>query len=170
MDGPLIADVQWAQIPDCAGNYEASSEGDIRRVSTGRILKPRRSHVDDLGYVYVVLYENGVPHYRYIHQLVARVFIGPCPDGYEVNHRDARPSNNRLANLEYIPWQENRRTGSHKDTCPKGHPYAGLNVIYERNRRTGRLVQRCRQCQYKRQWQSRRSMRRKGWVRVDKEG
>jgi hypothetical protein len=43
----------------------------------------------------------------YIHKLVAEVFIGPCPQGYQVNHKDSNPSNNNVENLEYKTPSEN---------------------------------------------------------------
>lgn len=45
---------------------------------------------------------------RYVHQLVAAAFIGPCPDGLECCHfPDRDPSNNRPGNLRYDTRRNN---------------------------------------------------------------
>lgn len=40
--------------------------------------------------------------------MVARAFIGPRPDGMEINHKDCNFLNNALSNLEYCTPAENR--------------------------------------------------------------
>jgi|SRR5712675_644132 len=42
-----------------------------------------------------------------VHQLVARTFIGQCPKGYEVNHKDLNKGNNSYKNLEYKTHKKN---------------------------------------------------------------
>lgn len=42
-----------------------------------------------------------------VHRLVAEAFIGPCPKGKEVNHKDLDKSNNYYKNLEYLTHAEN---------------------------------------------------------------
>lgn len=46
---------------------------------------------------------------RSIHSLVMAAFVGPRPDGHEINHKDGDVANNRLDNLEYVTPAENRR-------------------------------------------------------------
>jgi hypothetical protein len=38
---------------------------------------------------------------------VAEAFIGPCPPGLVVNHRDGNRQNNCVQNLEYCTYSEN---------------------------------------------------------------
>ena len=45
----------------------------------------------------------------YVHAIVAELFLGPCPQGLEVNHKDGRKTNNVVTNLEYVTHQENMR-------------------------------------------------------------
>jgi len=40
---------------------------------------------------------------------VAAAFIGPCPPGHVVNHKDFDRSNNHASNLEYLEREENLR-------------------------------------------------------------
>jgi hypothetical protein len=39
--------------------------------------------------------------YDYEHHLVAEAYLGPCPEGHEVHHKDDDPTNNSPGNLEY---------------------------------------------------------------------
>jgi hypothetical protein len=77
---------EWRDIPGYVHRYRASSLGRIKRVQTGRILKPSLSR----GYPYVQLYSGTVASakVRRVHQLVALAFLGQCPRGHEVNHID----------------------------------------------------------------------------------
>lgn len=42
-----------------------------------------------------------------VHVLVAAAFVGPCPDGQEVRHKDDNRANPRADNLEYGTRQDN---------------------------------------------------------------
>lgn len=44
---------------------------------------------------------------KYIHGLVAEAFLGPRPEGYQVDHKDGNRSNNHISNLEYVTAKEN---------------------------------------------------------------
>ena len=37
------------------------------------------------------------------------MFLGECPNGYVVNHKDGNPLNNNVSNLEYISQSDNIR-------------------------------------------------------------
>lgn len=44
-----------------------------------------------------------------IHRLVAQTFIGQIPQGYEVDHINRNPSDNRMENLRIVTHSENQR-------------------------------------------------------------
>jgi len=59
------------------------------------------------GYHHVKLSRDNRVAQRSIHALVAEAFLGPRPDGYEINHMDGLKTNNRPENLEYTTRQGN---------------------------------------------------------------
>jgi hypothetical protein len=102
----------WKKIE---GGYEVSDEGQVRN-SRGWILKPGNQH----GYHSVILCTTEKKHV-YVHRLVAETFLGPCPEGKEVDHKNNIRNDNRLENLQYLTHGENQRK------CPKR---AGCSSIY----------------------------------------
>ena len=65
-------------------NYEISSLGRVRNITTGKVLKPI---LNGYGYYKVILYNNKA-YTRFIHRLVAENFISN-PENYPcVNHKD----------------------------------------------------------------------------------
>jgi hypothetical protein len=106
---------EWKDIPQYGGRYQASSLGRIRAVGHPRrinhtfVMKPQKRGSG--GYHGVCLYDpaTGKARSRYVHTLVAEAFLGPKPDGLQVNHVDGEKHNNRVSNLEYVTQSENRR-------------------------------------------------------------
>lgn len=92
--------------------YEISNYGKIRRAESynstyvGKVLK---QSLDRDGYLKVILYKNGKMKTIKIHRLVAEAFLGPCPDGKEVNHIDGNKENPHVDNLEYVTKSENSK-------------------------------------------------------------
>ena len=98
-------------------NYEISSFGRVRRVSTGKILSPFRQN---RGYLQIKLSQDREIFRPTIHRLVADAFIGISK--LEVNHIDCDKSNNRVDNLEYVTHRQNVahsiKNGRHKPLKP----------------------------------------------------
>ncbi|NLF00902.1 MAG: hypothetical protein GX601_07980 [Anaerolineales bacterium] len=100
---------EWRTIPSYP-SYEASSLGRIRRVAGGRGAVPgrvRRNYVRPDGYAIVSLSEGNRVSVERVHRLVAEAWLGKCPEGMEVNHRNGQRDDNRVANLEYVTRAEN---------------------------------------------------------------
>jgi hypothetical protein len=101
---------QWRPVVGHEGWYEVSDFGRVRRVKpakgtvVGRILTP---FVHRNGYHYLRLHDNGEIHEYRIHRLVLAAFCGPCPLGYETNHKNGIKSDNRAENLEWVTSSEN---------------------------------------------------------------
>jgi hypothetical protein len=98
----------WKSIFD--GYYEVSDLGKVRRAKPGphtRVGKLVKIGYKSSPYGMVVLSANCRRKTCYVHILVARAFLGPCPRGKEVNHRDGKKKNCRLGNLEYLTRRQN---------------------------------------------------------------
>ncbi len=99
---------QWKLFHD--GFYEVSNYGRVRRVARakgarpGRVLRPR---LCSQGYPRAGLYIAGKRTDAKVHRLVANAFLGPCPSGKQVNHKDGVKTNNHAENLEYVTPSEN---------------------------------------------------------------
>lgn len=48
-----------------------------------------------------------------VHELVMLAFVGPRPEGMEIDHIDKNRVNNKLSNLRYLSISENRRQAKH---------------------------------------------------------
>lgn len=104
----------WKKIEECPG-YEVSDQGEVRN-SRGGILKPETVR----GYHRVYLFRTHVS----VHRLVAAAFLGPCPEGKEVDHINNIRTDNRLENLQYLTRSENSRKRTKGVGCDS--PYIGV--------------------------------------------
>ena len=113
-----------AWIPGYEGCYSITTGGEVFSYY-GVYPKVLKAHYDPVvGYMFVVLRRPGKEK-RYtslrIHRALAAVFIGDCPKGYCVSHKDSNKLNNNLSNLEYITYKENtrisREKGDHGRKC-----------------------------------------------------
>lgn len=113
----------WKIIPSFV-SYEVSTFGRIRRIATargavvGRILALQTLPA---GYKTVTFWESNKAVTRLAHRIVAEAFYGPCPNGYEVNHKDGNKANNHAGNLEYLTRSDNllhavAMTGAYRGT------------------------------------------------------
>ena len=115
-----MGDVEEWRAVEGYPEYDVSNIGQVRRRTTGRILRP--SIVS--GYYKVNLYNDGRISNKAIHQLVARAFIGEA-DGRCVDHRDRSKLNNNINNLRYVSNAENQRN----KTSNKGHVYEFIETL-----------------------------------------
>lgn len=107
---------EWRPVVGHGGGYAVSSLGQVCRIKTGpgarvRILKQsfKPALIGRDGYFVVSLSASNRAHQRYVHHLVAAAFIGPRPNGMNVNHIDGDKRNNRATNLEYVTQLDNVR-------------------------------------------------------------
>jgi len=83
--------------------YLVSNLGKVKN-NGGQLLKPM---ISKLGYLYVGLYKDGKRELFMVHQLVAMAFIGPYPEGKEINHENGVKTDCSVDNLKYVTKSEN---------------------------------------------------------------
>lgn len=116
----------WRPILGFASTYHVSDTGSVRRMASGpgtHIGRVRVLRISNTGYARVGLYDKPRATTASVHRLVARAFIGPCPRGAQVNHRDGNKLNNRADNLEYVTGaqnQQHRYKVLGRNNCPRG--------------------------------------------------
>ena len=111
---------------DCLPNYQASNLGRIRRSTPGRKTfagKVMAAKPIKVGYLVVAPTIEGKNKTFYVHDLVARAFLGPRPDGLHVNHLDGNKMNNRVENLEYISRKGNMEHAARSGLMVRGEAH-----------------------------------------------
>lgn len=123
----------YRAVPDAAG-YRVGDDGSVwsclQRVYAGgsergvsyqpcgdwvRMLP----NVSDNGYHDVQIRGE----HRLIHRLVLEAFVGPCPEGMEVAHRNGDPSDNRLDNLRWSTPVDNQADRVEHGTDSRGEKH-----------------------------------------------
>jgi len=101
----------WLPIKDFETLYEVSDAGNVRHITATKnhgpnyILQP--CPIGN-GYTRVTLCNGmAIRINRSIHRLVAEAFLGPCPKGMEVNHKNGNRAENRAHNLEWVTPSQN---------------------------------------------------------------
>ena len=89
-------------------NYQVSTFGNVKNITTGRILKPQTSR----GYLHVVLYDNDKKSTKLIHKLVASAFLENTEDKRFIDHINRDTLNNHMSNLRYATDSENQQNKS----------------------------------------------------------
>lgn len=147
--------IEWRPVPNYEGLYKVSDTGVIVSLYKGNENRPLRPAGSVTGHLRVSLRRDKTPKTHLVHRLVAHAFLGPCPPGYEVLHRDGDPGNNALANIHYGTRSENVLDqvshGVHNNAsrthCKNGHEFTSENTL-----RRGTHGRRCRTCNDK--WQA----------------
>jgi len=102
-------DEKWKEIKNYP-SYKISDHGRIKRIKTskgaraGKILK---SNIGSHGYLSINLCEDGEAKSFLVHKLVTEAFLGQCPEGCQVNHKDGNKLNPCIENLEHVEPKEN---------------------------------------------------------------
>jgi hypothetical protein len=94
--------IKWKIVKEFP-NYEVSTDGHIRRVKDGFVIK----NCFDGDYYYVSLHKGKESKRRFIHRIVAKTFI-ENPTGLKlVDHIDNNKKNNNLSNLRWASHKNN---------------------------------------------------------------
>lgn len=133
---------RWRTIPSHPA-YEVSRDGRVRRATAGRGARPGRElalQTHKTGYLYAHLREGGKRTACRVHRLVVEAWVGPIPEGYEVNHLDGDRANNRVDNLQIVTPSENVThsyavLGRAPALAGEAHPHAKLTALGVRRMR-----------------------------------
>lgn len=142
--------------------YRVGSDGSIWSQQSGR-WKKLTTHPDKHGYYRIKLCLDRKTHWRKVHQLVMRAFVGPCPDGMEIAHEDGVKANCALSNLRY-----DTHKGNHADRLRHGTSNAGerngMSTMTED--RVRELRKRARSGEPKQELMREFSLSRRGYERI----
>lgn len=102
----------WKDIKGYEGVYMISSFGRVMSLPRKKGARSSRKIIslkyDANGYARVSLWKNNKGRDEKVHRLVACAFLGEPPEGKStVNHKDGRPWNNFVWNLEWASQLEN---------------------------------------------------------------
>lgn len=122
----------WKDIPGYEGRYQASNTGKIKSMNYNHtgvpgILTPQ----DNRGYKCVTICKADKKHkFHLVHRLVWKTFVGPIPEGMQINHKDENKYNNSLENLEIVTPKQNANYGSRniRAAQSKSKPIAKIDI------------------------------------------
>ena len=114
-----MSKILWRDIPGYEGLYQCSRCGRVRSLdrdvggpygSKRRIKgKELKSSINTHGYKNGFLCKDGKYKTYRVHALVALVWIGPRPDGFDISHIDENQTHNDASNLRYLSKSEHFR-------------------------------------------------------------
>lgn len=100
----------WQDIRGYEGRYQVSSLGNVKSLNYRGIKGYERQLTqkkNNDGRMWVALYRNGTVKPMLVHRLVAMAFI-PNPENLpQINHKDEKPANNCVENLEWCTGKYN---------------------------------------------------------------
>lgn len=119
--------MEFRTIPSLFNKYEVNEDGTIfRNAKTKKELTIKLDmHHSQKGYYTTFVHFGGRQPDNYnkrvmIHRVVAECWLGPCPDGYEVDHIDRNSHNNDYHNLRYVTRSEQMKNRDHSGIGARG--------------------------------------------------
>jgi hypothetical protein len=103
-------------------DYAVSASGKVWSMKR-RGWREKKSHADRAGYMFCQMQVPGGRKGMSVHRMVMLAWVGPLPDGHEVNHLNRDRGDNRLENLAYVNHAENQAYSKELgawDAMPRG--------------------------------------------------
>lgn len=127
----------WRFVVGYEGLYMVSNYGRVKSLArTDTIGRPVKERILKQSlrnrYPSVDLCKNGVSKAYTVHYLEWVAFNGPIPEGYEINHIDQNPENNKLSNLNLLSHRDNLLWGTRLELVSKAltnHPVLSKPVV-----------------------------------------
>lgn len=116
------ANLEFRKIPSLDFLYEINENGTIfRNVKSKKQNKIKLDmHHSQTGYYVTFCRHKGKTKRIMIHRAVAECWLGPCPDGLEVDHIDRNSRNNDYRNLRYVSKSEQMKNRDHSNISKTG--------------------------------------------------
>lgn len=121
------SNLEFRKIKSLKFLYEVNSNGTIfRNVKSKKQNKIKLDmHHSDKGYYMTFIHVGSRRPGAYtkrvmIHRVVAECWLGPCPEGYQVDHIDRNSHNNDYRNLRYVTYSEQMKNRDHTRIAAKG--------------------------------------------------
>ena len=112
----------WTDIVGYDGKYQVDREGNIRRVFPSgktRPMTPYHKKMSGSQRLVVKLTINGKAKEEILLQIVAKTFLGECPEGCVPYHKNGCQFDNYVNNIAYISREElGRMTGANSRRQP----------------------------------------------------
>ena len=115
--------MKWKKIEQLNNLYEVSDSGLIRKIKTGKLLKPKLNHK---GYERITILIKGNRYIFRVHRLVAQAFIPNPLNKPQVNHKNGIKTDNRVDNLEWVSNSENIKHAEHNGLVQKNRKPCAL--------------------------------------------
>ena len=139
---------KWKTIPGFEG-YEVSNKGYVRSIdrvitdsrSIDRNLKSRiLKFYDGNGYNKVILSVDNRKYYKYVHQLVAEVFLNyKKRKGYTIDHINGDKKDNNMYNLQILTLRENIIKYRRDNDKNKTSKYVGVSFVKKAKKYKSRI-------------------------------
>ena len=116
------SNLEFRKIKSLNFLYEINENGTIfRNVKSKKQNKIKLDfHHSKKGYYVTFCRFKGNAKRIMIHKIVAECWLGDCPDGYEVDHRDRNSQNNHYSNLRYVTKSEQMKNRDHTNISKTG--------------------------------------------------
>lgn len=99
----------WKDISGYKKLYRASNSGEVYSIRSKKLLKPG---VGKNGYEIVVLCYKNKPITKYVHRIIAELFVPKIKNKKIINHLDENKCNNKSSNLQWATYRENMLYGN----------------------------------------------------------
>ena len=123
----------WKDIPGYEGRYQVSNTGKVKSMNYGRTGVPGiMTPYDNRGYKCVhIRNAHKQRKMHYVHRLIWETFVGPIPEGLQINHKDENKINNSLENLEVVTPKQNLNFGTRniRASLSLGKPIAQIDIV-----------------------------------------
>lgn len=126
---------EWRDIEGYNGKYQVSDWGRVRDTNyrNTETIKIRKLSVNNWGYNYLRITQNGKTSFYFIHRLVYETFMGEIPNEMQVNHIDETKTNNCLWNLNLMKPKDNYNYGTRNSRISETRKSKKYNIIRKRD-------------------------------------